>query len=208
MTIEDAYNTWANQYDTNENITRDLDQKATIATLSKYHFKDVLELGFGTGKNTQWLLTKAERIIGLDFSDEMLEIAKSKISDRKVILKKADLNKPWEIEDNQVDLVTSSLTLEHIDDLNHIFKQAGNKLITEGLFFICELHPAKQYMGSKAKYKTETGIEELEVFTHHISDYLESAESYGFSLLEIKEWFDNPKQKDIPRLISFVFKKE
>lgn len=206
MSIEKAYNSWAGQYDNNENKTRDLDQKATIEILSKHSFKNVLELGCGTGKNTEWLLARTEQIIGVDFSDEMLDIAKSKITDKKVVFKKADLNQNWNIENNFADLVTSNLTLEHIKDLNHIFNQASAKLVSKGLFFICELHPAKQYMGSKAKYETENGIEELEVYTHHISDYLDAAETNNFSLLEIKEWFDNPAQKDIPRLISFVFR--
>lgn len=62
MSISKAYNSWASQYDTNLNKTRDLDKKATIETLSNYHFNNVLELGCGTGKNTEWLLTKATHI--------------------------------------------------------------------------------------------------------------------------------------------------
>jgi len=208
MSIEKAYNSWAEQYDTNENKTRDLDIKSTIETLSKYEFKNVLELGCGTGKNTDWLLTKAERIIGLDFSQEMLDIAEEKITDNNVEFKKSDLTKDWEIENQFADLVTSSLTLEHIDDLNHIFNQANQKLIENGIFFISELHPFKQYIGSKAKYETENGIEELEVYTHHISDYIDNAKKNRFELLEIKEWFDEKSEKEIPRLISFVFRKK
>lgn len=208
MSIEKAYNVWAEQYDTNENKTRDLDIESTIETLSKYDFKNVLELGCGTGKNTEWLLKKSERIIGLDFSIEMLEIAKKKITNDKVEFIKADLTKDWEIENQFADLVTSSLTLEHIDDLNHVFSQANQKLMENGIFFISELHPFKQYIGSKAKYETENGVEELKVFTHHISDYVENAEINGFYLLEIKEWFDEKSEKEIPRLISFVFRKK
>ena len=114
MSIEKAYNIWANQYDTSNNKTRDLDVKATVETLSKYSFDSVLELGCGTGKNTEWLLTKAKQVIGLDFSEEMLNIAKAKISDPRVEFKRTDLNKKWEIENQFADLVTSSLTLEHI----------------------------------------------------------------------------------------------
>ena len=84
MSIEKSYNTWAEQYDTNENKTRDLDRKATIETLSKYEFKNVLELGCGTGKNTEWLITKAKFIIGLDFSQEMLNKARNKITSDKI----------------------------------------------------------------------------------------------------------------------------
>jgi ubiquinone/menaquinone biosynthesis C-methylase UbiE len=208
MSIEESYNSWAKQYDTNKNKTRDLDIKSTIETLSKYDFKNVLELGCGTGKNTGWLLTKADRIIGLDFSQEMLDLAKEKISDNNVEFKKSDLKKDWEIENQFADLVTSSLTLEHIDDLNHIFNQANLKLTENGIFFISELHPFKQYTGSKAKYETDNGIEELEVYTHHISDYLDNAKINGFELLEIKEWFDEKSEKVLPRLISFIFRKK
>jgi len=207
MSIEKAYNIWASQYDSNLNLTRDLDKKCTIETLKNLDFKNVLELGCGTGKNTEWLLNKAERIIGLDFSQEMLHKAKAKIFDKRVIFKKADLTKDWEIENNFVDLITASLTLEHIKNLGHIFSQANLKLKKNGLFFISELHPFKQYSGSKAKYETENGIKELEVYIHDISEYIDKAKNNGFQLIELKEWFDESSENEIPRLISFVFKK-
>ena len=207
MSIEKAYNIWASQYDSNLNLTRDLDKKCTIETLKNLDFKNVLELGCGTGKNTEWLLNKAERIIGLDFSQEMLHKAKAKIFDKRVIFKKADLTKDWEIENNFVDLITASLTLEHIENLGHIFSQANLKLKKNGLFFISELHPFKQYSGSKASYEKENGIKELEVYIHDISEYIDTAKNNGFQLIELKEWFDESSENEIPRLISFVFKK-
>ena len=207
MSIENAYNIWADQYDTNVNRTRDLDKKCTIETLNNLVFKNVLELGCGTGKNTEWLLNKAERIIGLDFSQEMLNKAEEKITDKRVTFKKSDLTKDWKIENNFVDLITSSLTLEHIKNLDHIFSQANQKLNKNGLFFISELHPFKQYSGSKAQYETENGTKELEVYVHHISEYIDDAKNNGFQLIELKEWFDENSKNGIPRLMSFVFKK-
>ncbi|QCX39191.1 class I SAM-dependent methyltransferase [Aureibaculum algae] len=207
MSIEKAYNSWANQYDTNKNRTRDLDQTATIETLSNYEFENVLELGCGTGKNTNWLLKKANHIVGIDFSEEMMAKAKEKITSKKVTFKKADLNENWDIDNNCVDLITSSLTLEHIKDLDHVFSEANKKLKKNGLFFISELHPFKQYSGSKARYETESGTQELEVYIHHISDYIENANNNGLKLVEIKEWFDKKNENELPRLISFVFKK-
>ncbi|WP_456422212.1 class I SAM-dependent DNA methyltransferase [Lutibacter sp.] len=207
MSIEKAYNSWATQYDGNENKTRDLDKKATISTLSNYKFNTVIELGCGTGKNTLWLLKKAQKIIGLDFSQEMLNKAKEKINTANVVFKKTDFTKPWDIENNFADLITSSLTLEHIKNLDVIFKQVSEKLKSNGLFFISELHPFKQYSGSKARFESENGIVELEVYTHHISEYLNSAKKYNFKLIEINEWFDEYSENEIPRLISFIFKK-
>lgn len=207
MSIEKAYNVWAEQYDTNKNRTRDLDKKCTIETLSKYEFENVLELGCGTGKNTKWLLKNAKQIIGLDFSKEMLNKAKDKISDERVTFRKVDLNENWEIDNNFADLITCSLTLEHIKNLAPIFKQAHMKLKNNGLFFISELHPFKQYSGSKAKYETENGTKELEIYVHHVSEYIEDAKKNGFEFVELKEWFDGGVKNGLPRLISLVFKK-
>ena len=57
--IKDNYNSWARRYDDNINPTRDLDKIATIKFLSKIYFSNVLELGCGTGENTEWLITKS-----------------------------------------------------------------------------------------------------------------------------------------------------
>ena len=75
------------------------------------------------------------------------------------------------------------------------------------MFFISELHPFKQYSGSKAKYETENGTKELEVYIHHVSEYIDDAKKNGFEFVEMKEWFDENNENGLPRLISFVFKK-
>lgn len=207
MSIAQAYNAWSDSYDTNENKTRDLDQKATQETLSRYDFQQVLELGCGTGKNTVFLLEKASRVTGVDFSEGMLAKAKAKINTPKVTFLQADITRLWPSTIPIVDLITCNLILEHISDLGFIFQQAGEKLIDEGLFFICELHPFKQYLGSKARFDTENGVQELEVYGHHVSEYLQKAKANGFELVELKEWFDESPTPEIPRLLAMVFRK-
>lgn len=208
MSIADAYNQWANQYDSNENKTRDLDRVATQKTLGKYTFDKVLELGCGTGKNTTWLLEQGAEVIGVDFSEGMLEKAREKIQSAKANFLQADITKEWPGEIPTVDLATCSLTLEHIADLNFVFQQAYQKIKAGGFFFICELHPFKQYIGSKARYETADGVQELEVHVHHISAFLNAAKQNGFSLIELEEWFDEPREKQTPpRLLSLVFQK-
>ena len=208
MSIVEAYNQWAHQYDSNENKTRDLDRVATQKTLEKYAFKKVLELGCGTGKNTAWLLEQGAEVIGVDFSEGMLEKARGKIQSYKVTFIQADITKEWPAEIPPVDLATCSLTLEHIADLDFVFQQAYQKIQSGGYFFICELHPFKQYVGSKARYDTAEGVRELEVYVHHISAFLQAAKQSGFSLVDLEEWFDEPREEQTPpRLLSLVFRK-
>jgi ubiquinone/menaquinone biosynthesis C-methylase UbiE len=207
MTIKDSYNSWAENYDTMENKTRDLEKTAIRQTLINYNFEYVIELGCGTGKNTNWLAERAIQLTAIDFSEKMLALAEKKIKSDKVNFVQSDLTKPWNIKDDNADLISCSLVLEHIFNLNFIFREAGKKLKANGIFYVCELHPFKQYLGSKARYETENRTIELEVFVHNVSEYIKSALNNSFELLELNEWFDNAEKTGPPRLISFVFKK-
>jgi len=208
MSIEKAYNIWAATYDSNLNKTRDLDEIVTKKILNKPSYGHILELGCGTGKNTQWLIKKCDSLTAFDFSEEMLEIAKQKISSKNVTFKQQDFTQNWNLTPNSIDLITCNLVLEHIRDLNLIFKKASEVLKDNGQFYICELHPFKQYSGSKAKFNDGTTIQELEVYTHHITDYTDAAIQNGFDLLQIKECFDLNKNEGVPRLINFIFSKK
>jgi ubiquinone/menaquinone biosynthesis C-methylase UbiE len=207
MNIQEAYNIWAAQYDTNNNKTRDLDQKITEQILSNYTFSNVIELGCGTGKNTKFLLTKAQSIVGIDFSEEMLNKARVRFGHKRVIFQQSDLTTNWNLPDASADLITCNLVLEHIENLNVIFEQAYQKVKDNGIFFISEFHPFKQYTGSKARFETDKGTQELKTYVHHISDFLNAANENGFKMIELNEWFDEFEPEKIPRLISFVFHK-
>ena len=203
--IINNYNDWADQYDNNINPTRDLDKVVTQESLSDLNFSNVLELGCGSGKNTEWLITKADKLIGIDFSSRMLELARKKISSINVSFICADLNEKWPVNNNSFDLATINLTLEHIKILDHIFNSLFIKLRKGGKCFVCELHPEKQLAGSKARFQDNGTEIVLDVFQHSELDYVQSAEKVGFSLLAKKDWYDD--EKDLPRLISFLFEK-
>ncbi|RRO16799.1 class I SAM-dependent DNA methyltransferase [Flavobacteriaceae bacterium 14752] len=207
MKTEEAYNQWASQYDTNLNKTRDLDQKKTREILKQYDFKNVLELGCGSGKNTTYFAERAQKVIAIDFSEKMLNLAQEKINLKHVHFKKANLLKIWPVEDSFADLISVNLVLEHIQDLNNLFQQVYRKLNSKGLFYISELHPFKQYIGSKARFEVDDKVHVLETFTHHISDFIDAANFNNLSLVDLQESFDEETKETVPRLIHFVFQK-
>ncbi len=206
MNVQQAYNVWADNYDTVTNKTRDLEGKALRASVLFSEPSDVLEIGCGTGKNTEWLLTKAKHLVAADFSAEMLAKAKEKISASNVEFKQFDLRGEWGFSENQFDLITCSLALEHIEDINFVFEQANRVLRAGGFFYIGELHPFKQYQGSKARFDTEDGVFELECFVHHVSEFFAAAKSNDFELVELKDWFDDNDTRTIPRLLTMIYK--
>ncbi|HSP88730.1 MAG TPA: hypothetical protein VLN45_11390, partial [Ignavibacteriaceae bacterium] len=77
-----------------------------------------------------------------------------------------------------------------------------------GYVYIGELHPFKQYSGSKARFETEKGLEILNCFIHNISDFLKAAADNGFEITEMNEYFDNNNRTTIPRILTLLFKRK
>ena len=207
MDIGKAYNSWAAQYDTNDNKTRDLEALALKKLLSAKTYKHCLEVGCGTGKNTAWLLTICDQITAIDLSNGMLEIAKNKIQSDKVNFFEADITKDWTFAKDNYDLVTFSLMLEHIEDLNAVFQKASKVTAKGSQVYVGELHPFKQYAGSKARFETESGTQVVTCFNHHVTDFIQAANASGFQLLQLEEQFDYQDRSQIPRILNLLFEK-
>ncbi len=206
--VQQAYNSWAMQYDTNENKTRDLEARSLRETLAPLSFTHCLEIGCGTGKNTVWLMEKAATVTAVDLSEEMLAKAKEKITAAHVQFVQADITQPWTFAAKQYDIVGFSLVLEHIELLSPIMKKVADVLTTGGYLYISELHPFKQYNGSKARFETEAGTQVVTCFNHHISDFMDAATANGLELLTLTEYFDEDDRNNLPRLLTLLFQKK
>jgi malonyl-CoA O-methyltransferase len=205
--IEDAYNAWSGTYDSDQNRTRDLDEQVARGELQNLRFSAALELGCGTGKNTKLLAGISERVRSLDFSAAMIEKAKQRVSSANVTFEIADITQRWPADDQLFDLVLCNLVLEHVEDLRFIFGEAARVLIAGGRFFVCELHPFRQYQGTKARFQQAEQTTHITAFLHHITDFLEAAESHQLKLDTLKEWWHKDDDGKPPRLISFMFAK-
>ncbi len=205
MSIQDAYNAWSDSYDTDENFTRDLDQKVTREALASQHFDSILELGCGTGKNTVLLAQIGTKVHALDFSSGMIEKAKEKVKAKSVRFSMTDLTKRWPCDNATHDLIVCNLVLEHIEDLSHIFSEAARTLTPKGRFFINELHPFRQYMGGKAVFERGEETVEVDAFIHNISDFTNAAATSGLKLIKFNECWHETDEAKPPRIVSFLF---
>ena len=154
MSIQTAYDEWSQTYDTDRNLTRDLDRQVMTETLANQHFDSILELGCGTGKNTALLVQLGARVHALDFSEGMIAKAREKVKADNVRFSVANLTQTWPCEDHAYDLIVCNLVLEHIEKLSFIFSEASRVLVHGGKFLVNELHPFRQYEGKKARFAT------------------------------------------------------
>lgn len=207
MNIQDSYNEWSDIYDSNPNLTRDLDSTVTRELLGGQRFDSILETGCGTGKNTVFLAEIGERVHSLDFSAGMIAKAKEKVRAQNVHFETADLTRRWPCEDKTYDIIVCCLVLEHIKDLSHVFREAGRVLGTGGKFLVNELHPFKQYGGTKARFDRADQTIEVDAFVHHISEFIHAAEESGLKLEKFNEYWHEQDEGKPPRLVSFLFVK-
>lgn len=210
MSIREAYTSWAETYDADPNRTRDLDAKVTREWLGGRRFKTILEIGCGTGKNTEFLATIADRVTAIDFSPGMLSQAKAKAEERgfsgNVEFATVDVTHDWPFEAGQFDLVVCNLVLEHVADLGFVFAEAGRCLQSGGEFFLCELHPFRQYEGTVANFSRGGETTEVSASVHHVSEFLQSAEASGFALKRFDERWHADDAGRPPRLATFLFR--
>jgi ubiquinone/menaquinone biosynthesis C-methylase UbiE len=206
MDTQSAYNRWAAQYDLDQNKTRDLEAVALRQTLDGQSFQSCLEIGCGTGKNTPFLATISRHVAAVDFSAEMLRQARTKVTADNVEFRQADILQPWTFAaDRGFDLITFSLVLEHVERLEPIFREAASCITPRGQIYVGELHPFKQYAGTKARFETPAGTTVVNCFNHHISDFTSAAAEHGFSIAAVHEFFDKDDHTTIPRLLAMLF---
>jgi malonyl-CoA O-methyltransferase len=207
MSIQNAYNEWSQTYDTDRNLTRDLDQQGMREALAGLRFNSILEIGCGTGKNTIFLAQVGTNVHALDFSQGMIEKAKEKVNAANVRFSMADLTQRWPCEDQAYDLIVCNLVLEHIEDLSFIFSEAFRVLVEGGKFLINELHPFRQYEGKKARFQSGESISEIPAFVHHISEFVNAASNNGLTLAKLNERWHTEDANKPPRIISLIFEK-
>jgi len=203
--IARAYDRWARTYDTDANATRDLDAEVLRRSSLEIDGRDVLELGCGTGKNTVWLAERARRVIAMDFSPGMLEVARGRVPLDRVRLVQHDVRERWPVDDASADVVVANLIFEHLSNVAGVFAEAARVLRPGGVMYSCELHPYRQLRGGQAHFTDEWSGETVyaPAFQHTIAEYVNAAVASGLAVSRLDEWTETDAAPPaIPRLLS------
>jgi malonyl-CoA O-methyltransferase len=167
--------------------------------------RTVLEIGAGTGKNTEWLASRAASVVALDLSEAMLSRARARVRTSNVEFVRCDLRERWPVASASVDVAIGNLVLEHIDDVAHVFAEVARVLKPEGIAYFAELHPARQRRGSQAQFTDEsTGRRVLvPAFVHSREEYSAAARQGGLEMVAWGEHVEHDApESSLPRLLT------
>jgi ubiquinone/menaquinone biosynthesis C-methylase UbiE len=208
--IAEAYDRWAEVYDTDHNRTRDLAARVLRDAGLALGGRDTIEIGCGTGSNTRWLAERSRHVLALDISREMLRRAASRLRGAAVSFVQLDVGSPWPVASASRDVAIATLVLEHVQDVQPIVAETARVLRPGGDVFLCELHPARQQLGRQAEFAhPQTGVRvRLPAFAHETSEYVNAGLDVGLALVHMGEWRDGADAATAPaRLLSLRFRR-
>ena len=114
---------------------------ALFSLLPSLEGKKILDLGCGFGEHcVKFVEMGAERVIGIDISEKMLEIAREENAhDRITYINMAmeDISRL----DGKFDLVVSSLAIHYVEDFDGLVKNVHSLLNEGGLFIFSQENP-------------------------------------------------------------------
>ena len=165
-------NTWEKEYKNPLFITKNDGPQADTQRFFKFLKKEekfsvedktILDLGCGTGRNSNYLAEKGNTVIGIEISKEALNIAKSRAKGMGVIVdyRLGDIGEPYVVEDNCIDIildVTSSNSLDetgrenYLNEMNRVLKKGGYIFIralckdgNKNVKNLLKLNPGREY---------------------------------------------------------------
>lgn len=103
--------------------------------------KKILDLGCGSGERCiDYIARGAEKVVGVDISEKMLEVARRENSDPNITY----INMPMEeigCIEGSFDVVISSLAFHYVEDFQGVVENVYSLLCEGGIFLFSQEHP-------------------------------------------------------------------
>lgn len=120
--------------------------------------KTILDLGCGFGEHCKCFVESgAKKVIGIDISEKMLEIAKQENADSKITYVNMPMENIFELTE-KFDIVISSLAFHYVEDFAGVVKNVYNLLNENGTFIFSQENPlCTCHSGGQRWTKDENG---------------------------------------------------
>lgn len=172
LNVRDAYRLWAPIY-ANETVVSALDEELTWALSPPADGRTVLDAGCGIGRRIPQ--ARANFAVGVDLSLDMLAAG------GRTNVVAADLRAlPFLPE--QFDLIWCRLVLGHLRDLLSAFREFARVSRKSAFLLVTDFHPDAVAAGHVRSFRDLSGaVHEIEHHVHSERDYIDTAESAGFT---------------------------
>jgi 2-polyprenyl-3-methyl-5-hydroxy-6-metoxy-1,4-benzoquinol methylase len=138
---EDFYKNYLHMRETSSGLNDVLEIPALRALLPALQGKRILDLGCGYGESCQWYLDQgAANVIGVDISKNMIKVAKKHHAQENIQYLQLPIEDIY-FQNEQFDLVLSSLAFHYIEHIKPVFAKIYKYLRPGGYLIFSQEHP-------------------------------------------------------------------
>ncbi|HEY1380391.1 MAG TPA: class I SAM-dependent methyltransferase [Gemmataceae bacterium] len=202
-----GYDRWAAVYDADPNPLVAIEEPLVAELLGDVGGLALLDLGCGTGRHTIPLAAAGAAVTAVDFSGEMLALARAKPGAAGVAFLRHDLHDPLAFADRSFHRVVCGLVVDHIRDLGGLFGEVRRVLRPGGFAVVSTVHPAMLLRGVQARFTDPATGREVrpESVPHRISDYVLAAARAGLTIDHLGEHAaDEELARRTPRAEKYI----
>jgi SAM-dependent methyltransferase len=187
VSVREGYREWVPSYEATVEDEMDLVLLEALESVPWSTVERAADLGCGTGRTGAWMRARGiARLDGIDFTPEMLEIARARGTyDRLGLTDVAATG----LEGGVYDLVTACLVDEHLRDLRPLYREGSRLLRPDGIFVLVGYHPHFiMASGMPTHFDRRPGDPvAIETYVHLLSDHVAAARAVDLVLLEMRE---------------------
>lgn len=140
----EGYDRWAPFYDEPGNQLLDIEQPIVREIIDGFQPGAALDAACGTGRHAAHLAERGHRVIGVDTSPDMLQLARAKLPDAE--FHQADF-RDIPLPDNHVDVAVCALALTHVPDLAPVLTELVRVLKPGGHLVLSDSRPLINNVG-------------------------------------------------------------
>jgi len=187
--VVEAYDLWAPNHDKRPgNLMLYLDEKLFEGLLQDLALKGklVADIGCGTGRQWPAILNKQPAALaGFDVSAGMLKKLKEKYPQAHI--SKITDNLFSDVPDASFDMIVSTLTVAHIEDIDEAMHAWCRLLKPQGEIIITDFHPHTLALGGKRTFKHGNTLMAVRNYVHPIYTIKETLLRHGLNLVTQQE---------------------
>ncbi|OJF75589.1 MAG: methyltransferase [Treponema sp. CETP13] len=177
-----GYTQIRNQESNKNNI---FEKPALFSLLPDLKDKTILDLGCGYGENCMEFIRKGSgKVIGIDISKKMLEVARKENSDSRIEYKNMPMEEIGSLKE-EFDIVVSSLAMHYVQDYSGLVKNVFRLLNKNGLFIFSQENPLNTCFTTGNRWTRDENDEKI----------FANISNYGMDGERESKWFINNVKK-------------
>ena len=185
MTMQEGYSQWASSYDEPGNALLEAEEPVVQEMLAALPVGVALDAACGTGRHAAYLASLGHKVIGVDTSPEMLELARAKVPSGE--FHEADLS-DLPLADESVDVVVCAIAVSHVPELTPVFAEFARALRPGGHLVLSDSRGLIADVGLPlARRRSDGTFGYIPVWSRLASDYLAAALPLGFEVRRCEE---------------------